>query len=76
MQFTGGVRPSSFGADTTAAGEELKRQALAKLMDPDADKLTPQLTTPRRAGAAENVTGAVGTGLGILDAYNTYRKGR
>jgi hypothetical protein len=76
IQFSGGVRPSSFGASTTQAGEELKRQALLKMMDPEADKLTPQITQPRSAGAGENALGMAGTGLSILGAYNKYRGGR
>ncbi len=76
VNISGGVRPSSFSGATTQAGEELRRQALAKLMTPEADKLTPQIVTPREPGAAEDVTGAVGTGLSILGAYNNYRRGR
>jgi hypothetical protein len=76
IQFSGGVRPSSFGASTTQAGEELKRQALLKMMHPEADQLTPQITQPRQAGAGENALGIAGTGLSILGAYNKYRGGR
>ncbi len=76
LNISGGVRPSSFGASTSQAGDELKRQALLKLMDPDADKLTPQLTTPRKAGVGENALGITGTALGVLGAYGKYRGGR
>lgn len=74
INISGGVRPSSFGASTTQAGDELKRQALLKLMDPEADKLTPQLTTPRKAGAGENIMAGVGMGTSILGALGRYRR--
>jgi hypothetical protein len=76
IQFSGGVRPSSFGASTTQAGEELKRQALLKMMNPEADQLTPQITQPRSAGGVENALGATGTAMSILGAYNKVRGGR
>jgi len=65
VSFTGGIGPQMFGPSTTQAGQELTRQSLAALMN-GTDKIDPELVTPSRAGAGENIMGGVGTGLNIL----------
>jgi hypothetical protein len=67
----GGLRPSAFGPSTQQAGDALKREALKNLMA-GGGKITPQLTTPKRAGIGENALAGAGIGLNILDAYNRW----
>jgi hypothetical protein len=65
VSFSGGIGPQYFGADTTQAGNEMKRQALMALMS-GSDKLEPQITQPRRAGVGENIMAGAGMGANVL----------
>lgn len=72
ISFSGGLS-QPFGADTTAAGEALKKQALLALMT-QSDKLTTQLAQPQKAGAGENLMAGVGMGANVLSGLSTASK--
>lgn len=71
VSFTGGIGPQSFGPDTAAAGDQLKKQALAKLMSGQPEY------TPAAPGLGENLASGIGIGGSILGALSRYgyRKG-
>jgi len=46
----------------------LKREALLKLMN-GGDQITPQITTPRKAGTGENVLGGLGMAANLYGAW-------
>ena len=73
LQFTGGIQPSMFGADTRAAGDKLKRDALSSLMT-GSSQLKPSITTLQQPGAMENIGAAAGIGGGILDTLNQFKR--
>lgn len=72
ISFSGGIGPQSFGPDTTAAGNELKKQALLALMT-KSDHLDPQITQPRRAGAGENLMAGAGLATNLLGTLGKFR---
>ena len=73
LQLTGGVNPGLFGADTTAAGNELKKQALQALMT-GSDKQTPVQSTIQKPGLMEKIGGVAGTAGGILGALSGFNR--
>lgn len=80
---SGGLRPSVFGANTRAAGGELSRQALEKLLagehfDPVSMIAPPQATPTPQAGKLEKLLGILGTAGGLAGGVaevNNLRRG-
>ena len=72
LQFTGGIGPQLFGADTHQAGSELKRQALSSLMT-GSGKVTPTTTTLQAPGALEKIGGATSLAGGILGTLGQFK---
>ncbi len=68
----GGLRPSAFGADSRAAGAEMSRQAMGKLMNPTADEFHPTMTNPTDASLGEDILGGVGLGSSIFGLLSKY----
>lgn len=71
----GGLRPSAFGPNSRAAGSELSRQAMSKLMDPASDQLKPQMVDPTKASGWENAGAGIGLGLDIFSLLEKYGRG-
>jgi len=69
----GGLRPSAFGTDSRLAGQDMKRQALLALMN-NSDQITPQLTTPQKAGTGENLLAGVGMGMNVASGLSAAGK--
>lgn len=78
--LTGGLRPSALGPGGRAAGEELARQAMMRLMKGDSFdpvpatqmNILPQITpTPQpKAGFMDKLLGVAGVAGGLAGAYN------
>lgn len=68
----GGLRPSAFGPNSRAAGAEMSRQALAHLMDPSTDRLTPQEIPGTHPSTPENIAAGVGIGADLFSLLAKY----
>lgn len=73
VSFSGGIGPQYFGADTTQAGNEMKRQALMALMS-GSDQVHPAMSSIPKSGILEKIGGTAGLIGGLVGAMPQRQK--
>jgi hypothetical protein len=73
VSFSGGIGPQYFGADTTQAGNEMKRQALMALMS-GSDQVHPAMSSIPKSGILEKIGGTAGLIGGLVGAIPQRQK--